>query len=383
MRTTWDELMRFAPEKEYALAPLQEGQAERIMKKTMQKLNTTDAARRPQRTARRVLLAAGIAALLCVSALAAYSLGWFDRLFGKSAALIKGSIAAYDETEQMDITYPTYTEAKQAMIAEGTMQVPEQAELAETGVSAQTDDFVFTLESMLASKDSLYAIMRIEAKTDDAAKELAALPDASEAEKERAGSLFVSASNNSGEGRQREWKNGGMSMDIIEADGGTAYVLLTNNGGEFEPGDMILFHMRCRGANVNLFEMPVPEQMQTELIIPLDTSVYEGKNYSWDTATITPISFRLDGTCRASMERDETEVSLTLNDGTSFTLSSAANGYASAPYGVYGSLSFAGTSSAEGDARKTNWLFSRMVDLHELASMTVDGKTYDLQDDLK
>ena len=73
------------------------------------------------------------------------------------------------------------------MLAEGTMQVPDQAQIAETGVSAQTDDFVFTLESMLVSKDTLYAIMRIEAKTDDAAAELAALPDASLEEKEGGG----------------------------------------------------------------------------------------------------------------------------------------------------------------------------------------------------
>ena len=177
MKTTWDELMRYAPEQEYSLPPLEDSETERLLKRTMAKLNTTGKAHKPQKSVRRLLLAAALAALLCVSVVAAYSLGWFDQLFGSSAALVKESVASYDAATEVDITYPTYTEAEQAMLAEGTMQVPDQAQIAETGVSAQTDDFVFTLESMLVSKDTLYAIMRIEAKTDDAAAELAALPD--------------------------------------------------------------------------------------------------------------------------------------------------------------------------------------------------------------
>ena len=61
------------------------------------------------------------------------------------------------------------------MIDEGTMQVPDIADLSDTGVSAETDDFTFTLESMLVSRNSLYAILRIDAKNDDAAAELAAV----------------------------------------------------------------------------------------------------------------------------------------------------------------------------------------------------------------
>ena len=199
MKTTWDELMRYAPEQEYSLTPLEDSETERLLKRTMAKLNTTGKARKPQKSVRRLLLAAALAALLCVSVVAAYSLGWFDQLFGASAALVKESVASYDAETQVDITYPIYTEAEQAMIDDGTMQVPDQAQIAETGVSAQTDDFVFTLESMLVSKDTLYAIMRIEARTDDAAAELAALPDASLEEKERVGMLLVLVSNNAGE----------------------------------------------------------------------------------------------------------------------------------------------------------------------------------------
>ena len=379
MKTTWDELMRYAPERQYTLDPLESGEAARILKQTKQKLHIAAEPHKRQPSVRRVLLAAVIAALLCVSALAAHSLGWFEKLFGASAAQVESSVTVYAEDEQADITAPAYTQEEQDMIAAGVMHVPEQAELAELGASAQTDDFVFTLESMLVSDDSLYAMMRIEAKTADAAAELAALPDASAEEKERGGMLRVSVRNNSGEGRQREWKNGGMGMDLVEVDGNTAYALLHNTGGEFETGDTVLFAMSCHDKHVNLFEIPVPEQLQTELVIELDASVYEGKDYGWDTATITPISFRLDGHRTASMGRNETSVSLTLTDGISFALPGAADGYAQSPYGTYGALSYSGTGSADTDAMKSSWLFSKLLDLQMLASITVDGRTYEVQ----
>lgn len=60
--------------------------------------------------------------------------------------------------------------------------------------------------------------------------------------------LWVGAHNNTnfggfGADHRLEWKNGGMSMEIMQVEGSTAYALLTNIGGEFEPGDRILFDM--------------------------------------------------------------------------------------------------------------------------------------------
>lgn len=375
MKTSWDKLMRYAPEREYPLAPLQPDEAARIVEQTMQKAGIKT--KKTARPIRAAALAAAIAALLCVSAFAAFRLGWFDRLFGGSAALVESKVTAYDETAQYDVTLPSYTEEEQAMIVEGTMQVPEQAEVAETGVSARTDEFVFTLDSMLASKDTLYAVLRIEARTQEAEQELAAWKETSFLDRERNGALLVLAQNNTGEGHEREWKNGGMGMDILEVDDGTAYALLTNNGGEFAPGDLILFDMSYHGENFYLFEVPVPEQLEEERTISLDTSCYEGKSYRWDTATITPISFRLDGS--GLVGRDETSVTLTLQDGTSFSLTTPGNG-AYAPYGTYGMHGFSGTGDGEEDGRiKDNWRFSRLVDINSIASVTIDGVTYTLE----
>jgi len=380
VKTTWDELMRYAPEKEYPLPALERGEQERILNKTMKKLEKTK--KRPARPVRTVLLAAAIAALLCGTAFAAYTNGWFgfDRLFGEKTALIEGHIASYDETTDVDITQPTYTEEEQAMIDEGTMQVPDTAELADTGVSATTENFVFTLESLLVSKDSVLSIMRIDARTDEAAATLAALPEASDNQKELARMLQVGVRNNieMGGDHSWEWKIGGGTMNVIQVEGRTAHVVVANNGGEIEPGDNLLFYTWYQDKSADLFEIPVPDQLEQELVIDLDGESGPDDRYCWQTATISPISFQLDG-IYGSGETSNEAVSITLKDGTSFALSSAENGHEDSPYGTYGSWgsSYAG-SWESGDVKET-WLFSQLIDLADLASITVDGVTYPIK----
>ena len=370
--------MRYAPEQEIPLPSMQDGECARILNKTMGKIKETK--QKPARPVRTVLIAAAVAALLCGSAFAAHSFGWFDRLFGEKAALVKNHVTSYDETTTTDITQPAYTEEEQAMIAEGTMQVPDIADLSDTGVSATTENFVFTLQSMLVSKDSVLAIMRIDARTDKAAATLAALPEASDNEKEMARMLQVHVRNNidfRGD-HSLEWKLGGMGMHIIQVEGRTAYMVLTNNGGEIEPGDQLLFQAWYQDKTGDLFEIPVPDQLEQELVVELDESAYEGQYDCWQTATITPISFRLEGrygrNCSSLKPNDA--VSITLKDGTSFDLASVENGYAYSDYGTYGSMSFSGAGMPEENRQKDTWLFSQLIDLDELASITVCGVTY-------
>ena len=370
--------MRYAPEQEIPLPSMQDGECARILNKTMGKIKETK--QKPARPVRTVLIAAAIAALLCGSAFAAHSFGWFDRLFGEKAALVKDHVTSYDETTTTDITQPTHTEEEQAMIAEGTMQVPDTADLADTGVSATTENFVFTLQSMLVSKDSVLAVMRIDARTDKAAETLAALPEASDNEKEMARMLQVHVRNNidfRGD-HSLEWKLGGMGMHIIQVEGRTAYMVLTNNGGEIEPGDQLLFQAWYQDKTVDLFELAVPDRMEQELVIELDESAYEDQYCCWQTATITPISFRLDGRYGSNWSSPKTNnaVSITLKDGTSFDLASAENGYTDSAYGTYGSMSFSGAGMPEENRQKDTWLFSQLIDLDELASITVCGVTY-------
>ena len=156
-------------------------------------------------------------------------------------------------------------------------------------------------------------------------------------------------------------------MEIIQVDGSTAYAVVTNVGGEFEPGDRLLFRASYHDQSADLFELPVPEQLEQELVIELDGDP------SWKTATITPISFRLDG---IDSSQSSNSVTVTLKDGTRFNLASKENNYADSAYGTYGSMSHSASWMYDSDQCKENWLFSQLIDLDELASITVCGVTY-------
>lgn len=378
MKINWSDRMQDAPAGKYRLEALTPEEAERIREKTMKKIMQTEALprRRAAKPARLALIAAAIAALLCGTAFAAYQLDWFGfrTVFGENAAVLDAYTENYDENSDVTLTLPGYTEEEQAMIADGTMQVPSQAELAEQGAAASTEDFTFTLESMVVSKDALLALMRIEAKNDTSAARLAALETATGYERELENLPLVLAENNTASGREKELANGGMGMELLQLDGSTAYVLLTNNGGRFAVGDKILFHESS--ANVDLFEVPVAELMETERTLTLDASAYAQKDYAWQTMTVTPMALILEGSYTHTSDNTRPDVTITLTDGTTFALAGPSNGYAHAPYGSYGSSGHAGTSDS--GSMKDSWMFSQLLRLEEIRCISVDGVEYSL-----
>lgn len=383
MKINWSDRMQDAPAGKYRLEALTLEEAERIREKTMKKIMQTEALprRRVARPARLALIAAAIAALLCGTAFAAYQLDWFGfrTVFGENAAVLDAYTKSYDENSDAALTLPGYTEEEQAMIADGTMQVPSQAELAEQGAAASTEDFTFTLESMVASKDALLALMRIEAKNGTSAARLTALETATGYERELENLPLVLAENNAASGREKELANGGMSMELLQLGGSTAYVLLTNNGGRFAVGDKILFHELS--ANVDLFEVPVAELMEAERTITLDTAAYAQKDYAWQTMTVTPMALILEGSYTRTPDNMTPDITITLTDGTTFALAGPSNGYADAPYGSYGSSGHAGTSSGtEAGTMKDSWMLSQLLRLEEIRCISVDGVEYSLDE---
>ena len=383
MKINWSDRMQDAPAGKYRLEALTPEEAERIRKKTMKKIMQTEALprRRVARPARLALIAAAIAALLCGTAFAAYQLDWFGfrTVFGENAAVLDAYTKSYDENSDAALTLPGYTEEEQAMIADGTMQVPSQAELAEQGAAASTEDFTFTLESMVVSKDALLALMRIEAKNGTSAARLTALETATGYERELENLPLVLAENNAASGREKELANGGMSMELLQLGGSAAYVLLTNNGGRFAVGDKILFHELS--ANVDLFEVPVAELMEAERTIALDTAAYAQKDYAWQTMTVTPMALILEGSYTRTSDNMTPDITITLTDGTTFALAGPSNGYADAPYGSYGSSGHAGTSSGtEAGTMKDSWMLSQLLRLEEIRCISVDGVAYSLNE---
>lgn len=398
MKTQLDRLMGYAPPEDYGEMPLSSDQIERISDLTMKKLpNQETKHRRPLRAA---LTATAAAVILCGSAFAAYEMDWFGirDIFGADAEPAEDYAVHYDSSADVDVTQPSYTEEEQSMIENGTMTVPDQAELSDIGVAASTGDFTYTLETMLVSEDSLWAVVRAEANTDEAAQALTQDDQDTEqamlarAETAENGNRSVSteavadlsnfrlvAQNNSGEGHDMELKNGAMNMTLLQAEGRTGYFLLTNSGGQFAVGDRILFHEVVH--NVDLFEVPVTALYAGETTVSLDQSVYEGKGYTLEQLTITPLTLAIDGHETASVDQTWPEVSITLKDGTSFDLASIQNGFAHTDYGAYGTLSSGGTAGDSEDDPfiRDTWMFSKALDLSQIDHITVDGVDYTLE----
>lgn len=374
MKTRIERLMGYAPPEDYGEMPLSSDQIERISDLTMKKLpNQKTKHRRPLRTA---LTATAAAAILCGSAFAAYEMDWFglQNIFGANAEPAEEYAVHYDSSADIDVTQPSYTSEEQSMIADGTMTVPEQAALSDTGVSASTGDFTYTLETMLVSENSLWAVVRAEASTDEAAKTMT-----QEALDTEQAMLARAEAEENGDAYTSTEAVADFSNFQLQAEGKTGYFLVTNSGGQFAVGDRILFHEMVH--NVDLFEVPVTTLYTGETTISLDQSVYEGKGYTLEQLTITPLSLAIDGHYTVSSDQSWPEVSITLKDGTSFDLASIQNGYAYTAYGTYGSLSSAGTSGGSTDDPfiRDTWMFSKALDLEQIDHITVDGVDYTLE----
>ncbi len=381
MYLRYEELLDYVDPPELPVEPLSPDSQERICELTMKKINAPTQHRKLKKALRWVTAAAVLVLALCGTALAAVENGWFgfDRIFAGQPALIDDGVTAYSPEENYPTTLPGYTEEEQAMIEDGTMFVPEQAELADTGVSASTEDFQFTLEQMLAGEDVLYAIVRVDALTEAGTNYLASASFDWEPRQENRFSLLV-RNNADGLPRERELNNGAMDMDVLSVEDGEGRFLLSNTGGRFAEGDPILFTFSTNEENYELFEVPLGKLLDSKATVALDTGVYEGKGYQFEIMTVTPISLEINGTYTGSTNQCSPEVVITLKDGTSFALSSPGTDNQNAPYGEYGSLYHAGTASVDDDAEvRETWSFSKLVDLGEIETITVDGVDYTLE----
>ena len=407
MKLKIDTILRHAEPQEYDLPSLSPDQMERIRVRTMEKIQQTTPKRRPLRMA---LVAAAAALFLCGSAFAAYETGWFglQEIFGAQAEEAGDYAVTYnpsDPANTLEVTKPSYTPEEQKMISDGTMTVPDQAVLSGTGVAASTEDFTYTLETMLVAEDSLWAVVRADALTQEAtealsqmvqgfdeedliqAMEAAVLASGAQPEDnyfsyenaEAVDSFSLTASNSSGQGHEQELKNGAMTMTLLQAEGSTGHFLLTNSGGQFALGDKILFHELYH--NVDLFALPVTALMENKATVSLEAQVYADKGYTMEQLTLTPLSLTITGHFTVSPDQSRPEVSVTLKDGTVFDLAGTQNGYAYTDYGSYGSLSSGGTAGGlDSDPfLRYSWIFSKAVALEEIDHITVDGRDYSLE----
>lgn len=306
---------------------------------------------------RRGIIAAVVAVAMMamsVTAFAAYENGWFgfDRIFGDKSALVALDIVSYEETE------PTV---------------------------ADTTDYRFTLESMLTGRDSIYAVIRMEPLTERGEQNLGmAAPDYID--------FYL-----------KNQENGGaLYAELLDCDGVTAHYLAIWTGyGENKVGDTVDFEVYFSDENKGypLFSKSITDIVDGETVFTLDTSVYDTQLEYFDKLTITPLSMTIEGWFNYDYADELTEdalaggktkedvdvrpymektpkVSITLKDGTTFCLKDGTTDTEFTPYGTYGSLSATGGGDMETGQVVCSWAFSQVVDLNEIACITVDGVEY-------
>ena len=315
-----------------------------------------------RRTVTVVAVAALLVAMLSVTAGAAYAFGWFtaDPVVGDHAL-------SYPTDVETPATSIPYTEEELARKEAGLLQTYDDAEIADTGAVATTDNYRYTLEEMVATEHALQAIMRVDALNEEAKAAM------QEADFEEC-STFCLDTLNYGGMIFDELKSGGGECRALRFEDSIGYFLLIDNGGRYEEGDQIRFSADHEGAF--LFIVPLEEVMKDKVVVPMDVSVYEGKPKQFETMTVTSLSIKLEG--KLSYDGiQQPEISVTLKDGSSFAWEGHEN---TSDYGTPGFL-----SKSTGSAREVGdpywfecWMFSQAINLGDIDHITVDGVDYPL-----
>jgi hypothetical protein len=318
-----------------------------------------------------------VIAALGVTTFAAAERGWFgfDRFFGGGTEAVAGHVRNYGQSE--DAAYGADAEAEVAAyvrtpeqeqaIAEGWMHMPDSAKVDPATATAETDNYTYTLESMLATPDTLLAVMRVEAKSEEAA----AFLDVTEEDAfENNTDFFMLMAQKVVEydpQHLNEYQHGGMCWELLSRDGSTATYLLTNTGGQFEVGDTIRFQASEPGKCFYVCETALTDVVEEHLDVDLGST---------GTLRLSPVSMQLR---RTYQEREEQDVTLRLKDGTEFTATSINNGYTYAPYGSCGTMTRSSAISMDlvnDPWEEITWAFGRIIEPDEVEAVIVDGEEY-------
>ena len=343
----------------------------RITAMTMKKL-----APKRRKTLRYIAAAAAVVAALGITTFAAAERGWFgfDRFFGSGNEAVSEHVRNYGETEdpaygvdaEAEVAPYVRTPEQEKAIAEGYLQMPDSAEVNPVTATAETDNYTYTLESMLASPDTLLAVVKVDAKTDEAAAFMR-LTEADAFENNTGFFMFTVGKVVEYEPTHNfEYQNGGMSWEILRTEGNSATFLLSNTGGQFEVGDTIRFQANEPAKSIYVFETPLTDVIEDHIDFDLgDTG----------TLKLLPVSMQLRMNDR---EQAEPDITVRLRDGTEFNAHNFNNGYVSSPYGSYGTLTRSGAFGMdEGNPwAEYTWAFARIIDPDEVDAVIVNGVEY-------
>ena len=230
MPMTFEDLMQYADPMDIPVRPLRPAVRRRIARRVAQQLHPERKRRSLSRPLRAALIAAAALALLSATAFAAYSGGWFgfDRFFGAKSAELAPHVQTYAPPESAPETarpaeirpVPDATPEQKARMAEGFLSMPNVAQADPETATAETGAFRCRLESLLATPDTMLAVMRVDALQEDAQRLLDTAWDPQIAFDNDLPLFLLKAVNAAprGEGHAREYNNGAMRYIPMERD---------------------------------------------------------------------------------------------------------------------------------------------------------------------
>lgn len=268
-----------------------------------------------------------------------------------------------------------------------TLSVTEQSETEpeaytpNLAISAETQDYRFTLESITASSNAIYAVMDMEPLTAYGRAHM----DLSPQELTIVCGNFTHTSSGSG------------GSALIESTGNMSRYLVYRVGEGLDinqVGDIINFqiHNIIEDGNTaehgyDLFDVELETIISTSAQCVSETA---SAPVNYTTVSVTPISLYLEGQFSGNENQDglvpadymaeNPEIILGFRDGSSYTVMDQDWRYdpAHADFGEYGIITQ--STSSSGDAYSgtiyRSLLFSQIIPLEELSTITINGTIY-------
>jgi hypothetical protein len=249
--------------------------------------------------------------------------------------------------------------------------------------SAKTQDYQFSLESMVASGNAIYAVIDMEPLTDYGANHM-------NLGYQELSIVCSDMSNQSG---------GSVGSSLIESGDEVSRYLVYSTADStdaFQSGDVISFSIQgikedgdTAEHGYSLFdvmlETVLPDTAEATLVgTPNDDLV------SYDSVVVTPLSLYLEGTYAGTTDENglaaadragaEPEIILSFRDGSSYTIMDSD--WSPDPdhidFGSYGivNASVHGQGSEDSGTIYRTYLFSQVVSLEDLDTITIDGTVY-------
>ena len=351
-----------------SVEPLPRDREERIRALTMKKTKQTTRAGNAGRRIRSLIAAVAAVLLLSVPVFAAYRYNWFGfaDLFGEKSGVIESDVVKYNADHPENGIVPS-APAQPFTDVYAERDGRNQAAVNATAYTAETPDYRVTLEELIATPDSVFAIIRMEAKNEAAADLAEAVTGNIKEDR-----LILHLTEPEG---GHAWGNHGGSGDTfpLACEGNVTHFMVANIGGSYAVGDRMLLTYDIwlpdggLGDSQSLFEVPI-EHVTEETVISIEPVSDAEGSILWNTVKLNPMTITLVG--NGESYDGTPEMQLVRKDGTVIEIPVFDETYTHD-----GFVQFAG-GSEQGKTIKATWRFTEPIDLAEITAITVEGVSY-------